>query len=358
MLNQSLQIPEDLKFMSECSIIENPPANLWRPFLSRFEEGNFEQCFEYGEIAEMAFPRTKAVRLAVSCDGRIVGVVQGAFSSYFGFGMDLGVMHGPIVDTKSEEGLQFVEALLKELEGYGKRNRIIHAQVSVSEAWQLQEVFHRMGYTSTGRSNEYVVNLGKGMDELWKSITHNKRRNIKKARKEGVEVIQSRNHEDLLTFYSMLEAAEKRGGFSSYPLSWFEAVWEIYDPELSRVFLARWKGEDVSGVFTVIHGKTVYALAAGSFRGGWKVRPNDIMHWKIMEWASKNDYSRYQMGIVSEPPPTEGSSAWGIWRWKREWKGSLEKIQIFDKMFLPKYKLILKSKKLIERGYTRLGQLR
>ena len=104
----------------------------------------------------------------------------------------------------------------------------------------------------------------------------------------------------------------------------------------------------------MIHGKTVYALAAGSFSGGWKVRPNDIMHWKVMEWACQNGYLRYHMGLVSEPPPTEGSGAWGIWRWKREWEGNLETIHIFDKLFLPRYKLVLKAKKLIERGYTSL----
>ena len=107
----------------------------------------------------------------------------------------------------------------------------------------------------------------------------------------------------------------------------------------------------------MVHGRTVYALAAGSFREGWKVKPNDIMHYKVMEWASQNGYSKYHMGLVSEPPPTEGSSVWGIWRWKREWKGNLERIQIFDKLFLPRYIFILKTKKLIKRGYTSLRRL-
>ena len=345
--------------MSEYSIIENPSADLWKSLLSMFPEGNFDQCFEYGEIAKMAFPSTKAARLVITYDGEPVGAVQGTYSCYFGFGIGLRVMRGPVANTRNKESLRLIENLLKALEDYGKRNRIIHAQILVPEAWQLHEAFNKLRYAPAGKLNEYVVNLEKGAEELWKSVAHNKRRNIKKALKEGVEVVQSRNHEDLLTFYSMLEASAERGGFSSYPLPWFEAVWKVYQPEkLSKVFLASLEGKSVSGVFVVIHGKTVYALAAGSFSEGWKVRPNDIMHWKVMEWACRNGYSKYHMGLVSEPPPSEGSSAWGIWRWKKEWKGSMERIQIFEKVLLPRYILILKAKKLVERSYERIKRLK
>jgi lipid II:glycine glycyltransferase (peptidoglycan interpeptide bridge formation enzyme) len=98
-----------------------------------------------------------------------------------------------------------------------------------------------------------------------------------------------------------------------------------------------------------MHSKTVYALAAGSFREGWKVRPNDIMHWKVMEWAYQNGYSKYHMGFVSEPLPTEGTNSWGIWRWKREWGGDLKRLQIFQKFFMPKYKFVLKVKGFVGR---------
>jgi lipid II:glycine glycyltransferase (peptidoglycan interpeptide bridge formation enzyme) len=120
------------------------------------------------------------------------------------------------------------------------------------------------------------------------------------------------------------------------------------------VFLAHWKGKSVSGVFVVIDGKTVYALGAGSFATGWEARPNDLLHWKVMEWACENGYLKYNMGGVDEPPPTEGSSKWGIWRWKREWKGNLERIETFDKIILPQYKPMLQARNLVYRGIRRL----
>ena len=349
----------ELGLLSEYSIVENPSEKLWNSFLNMFPEGNFEQCYEYGEIAKMAFPKTVPVRLAIARGGELAGIVQGNYSRYFGFGMELEVMRGPVIAERNEAGLQLAENLLEALEDYGKKNRVIHARIVVPETWGLEGVFHKLGYVLEGKLNEYAVNLEGGVEKVWRSIDHNKRRNVKRALNEGVEVIRSHDHDDLVAFYSMLKAAQDRAGFSSYPLSWFEAVWDKYKPEeLSNVFLARWNGKSVSGVFTVVHEKTVFALAAGSLSEGWKVRPNDIMHWKAMEWASQNGYSKYHMGLVSEPPPVEGSPAWGIWRWKREWRGKLGSFQIFRKTFLPRYQLVSRAKRIAERGYTFFKKLR
>jgi hypothetical protein len=342
--------------MPEYAFIEDLSAESWESFLSTLSDGNFDQCFAYTEISKMAFPSANGIRLAITVDGDLAGLVQGTYSTYLGFGMSLRIMCAPIIDTKRKESLRLFENLLNALEENAKRKRIIHVKILVPENWKLNDLVSKLGYSPVGKLNGYFINLENGVEELWRNIAHNKRRNINKAAKKGVEVVQSHDIDDLHTFYSMVEDTKKRQGISSYPLSWFEAVWKLYEPEeLSKVFLARWKGKAVSGVFVVIHGRTVYALAAGSFTEGWKARPNDMMHWKVMEWACQNGYSKYHMGLVSEPPPTEGSHSWGIWRWKREWKGNLETIQIFDKMLMPRYKLILKGKELAERVYRYFG---
>jgi hypothetical protein len=343
-----------VKFLSKYIIVENLLAKSWNSFLEKFTEGNFLQCFEYGEISMIAYPRKKVARLSIMCDGEPIGIAQGTYTVYFGFGITLSVDLGPIINPETGANLQYVGILLKELEAYCRRKRIIHLHFSVPDYLHLNDIFRKMNYTSSGRANDYVVNLNNGVQKLWLNIHHNKRRNIKRASEEGVEIIQSHRKEDLKNFYSLLEAAVKRRGFNPYPHSFFEAIWKTYKPELSKVFLAHWKGKSVAGVFVVIHGKTVYALGAGSFATGWGARPNDLLHWKVMEWACENGYSKYNMGGVDEPPPTKGSAKWGIWRWKREWKGSFEGLETFDKIILPQYKPMLQARDLVYRCIRQL----
>ena len=334
--------------MSGYVVVEKPSAELWDSFLKKeYPDGNFLQCFEYGELVKTAYPGAKLVRLLITYDKKPIGMVQATYKVYFGFGTTLNITWGPIISTTTAEDLHPVENLLKELETYCRKHRIIEARFSVFDCWNLRDQFYKMNYMIAAKENEYVVDLEGGAQKLWMNIHHNKRRNIKRALEQGVEVVKSHNSEDLKTFYSLLEATVKREGFTPYPRTLFEAIWNNYDPELSCVFLAKWNGKSISAVFIVVQGKTVYALNAGSLVEGWEVRPNDIMHWKAMEWACSRGYSKYNLGGVSEPPPTEGSSKWGIWRWKKEWKGNLERIEIFNKTILPQYEPVLKARDFV-----------
>ena len=328
--------------LSGYAALEKPSAELWDSFLNKeSSDGNFPQCYEYGELAKTAYPKQRVVRSLITYNEKPVGIAQGTYNVYFGLGTTLNVIWGPIVSRRNSENLYAAENLLTEVEACCRKYRIIEARFSVMASPDLQKAFREMNYASIAKTNEYVVNLEGGAQKLWMNIHHNKRRNIKRALEQGVEVTQSHSKEDLKTFYSLLEITVAREGFTPYPRTLFEAIWNSYDPDLSSVFLAKWKGKALSGVFVVVQGKTAYALNAGSLAEEREVRPTDIMHWKAMEWACSKGYSRYNLGGVSEPPPIEGSSKWGIWRWKKEWKGNLETIEVFNKLVLPQYRLIL-----------------
>lgn len=343
--------------MSNEKMIEKPNIELWNSFLSKLSEGNFEQSYEYGEISKEAFSRTEVIRLAIKNEAEsdnYDAVFQGTYSRYMGLGMSLEAMRGPLMQRGSENSLFFIERFIKEIEDCCKKNRIIRIRIWVPDIWGINKIFDRLNYVEVNKLNSYIIDFSNGIEKLWKSIAHNKRRNIRKAGKKGVEIYQSHDYEDFMIFYSMLEEAKKRGDFSIYPFSWYDACWKLYPRDLLRIFLAGWRDKLVSSVFTVSHGDTVYALGAGSLKEGWKARPNDIMHWKVMEWASQNGYNKYHMGLIPEPTPR----ARGIWRWKREWKGDLGKISVFEKILLPRCKFVLKFKELAESSYNRLQRLR
>jgi len=348
---------KSVKYLPEYVVVQNSLANSWDSFLEKHTEGNLVQCFNYGEILPIAYPRKKVARFSIIHNGEPVGIVQGTYTVYLGIGITLAVELGPIVNAEMETKTKthVVEFLVQELEAYCKKKRIIHLHFSIPDYLQIQEVFRKMNYTSAGKANEYVVNLKDGAQKLWLEIHHNKRRNIKRALKDGVEITQSHKTEDLETFYSLYYATSKKRSFNAYPRSLFDELWKNYNPELTKVFLANLNRQTVSGVFLAIQGKTVYALGAGSLAAGWAARPNDLMHWKAMEWASENHYLKYDMGEVDEPPPTEGSSRWGIWRWKKEWKGNFEGFEKFDKIILPRYKLLLDARDFAYKRLRKLG---
>jgi len=186
--------------------------------------------------------------------------------------------------------------------------------------------------------NVYALNLKESPIDIWNRISSNKRKNVKKAEREGVIVENSRSEEDFQSFLSLWKATATRANFDP-KLKEVEEVGRAFRQKGSgRVFLAKWKHRDIAGTFIINHADTAYCRYAGSIEGSWSARPNDIVHWKAMEWACEQGYSWYHMGPVPEPEPSEGSPLWGLWRWKRGWGGILDKVSIYAKVYFPKLK--------------------
>jgi hypothetical protein len=343
--------------VGEIRVIENPSKHEWDSFLGRFVCGNLQQSFEYGDVAKLVNPHTKVVRL-LAVDGDVpVGLALARYNKRFGFGdrVEVGGVYGygPVVKGAAETEKIF-SGLIPFLEKHAKKDRVCEAFIFQLEKNSSLEKF---GYVIEKSFNVYKVGLGKSVEELWMKIAHNKRRNIKKAQTQGVEVIASEGEKDLESFYEMHVLAGKRAGFTPHSFSYFSSFLKIFGAfGKAKVFLAIFEEKPVAGVFVVVHGDTAYALGAGSREELWQVRPNDMLHWKAMEWACKNGLSYYHMGYVSEPPPTEGSDGWGLWRWKREWNGLLEKVFVYHKVLMPRFrKFVLTPYEKIYNWKMKLG---
>jgi CelD/BcsL family acetyltransferase involved in cellulose biosynthesis len=343
--------------MGEIRIIEDPQQQEWDNFLAKYVYGNLQQSFEYGEAARLMNPHTNVVRL-FALDGDVpVGLALARYNRRFGFGdrVEVGGVYGygPIVNDVADKE-KIISELIAFLEKRARKDRVCEAFIFQPEE---NGVLESLGYVMEKTFNVYKVDLGESVEELWMKIAHNKRRNIKKAQNQGVEVVASDSEKDLESFYEMHALAGKRAGFIPHSFSYFGSFLKVFGVfGKAKVFLAIFEGKPVAGVFVVVHGDTAYALGAGSREEVWQVRPNDMLHWKAMEWACKNGLSYYHMGYVSEPPPTEGSDGWGLWRWKREWNGILEKVYVYHKVLMPRFrKFILTPYEKIYNWKMKLG---
>jgi CelD/BcsL family acetyltransferase involved in cellulose biosynthesis len=335
--------------MNKYRIIDSPSKADWESFLAEFVSGNLQQSFDYGEVVKASDSHTKVIRLLAMDGNRSVGLVQARYNRRFGFG-DLvhvgGVYgHGPVT-AEIEDKNHVLRELVLYLEKRATKQRVTEAVIHRLGSDQLLE---KLGYNLTKGFNVYKVELSKNAEDLWRNISHNKRRNIKKAQETGVEVIKSKSYDDLVSFYEMHALSGKRAGFAPHSFSYFNSFLKIFGvSDKASVFSATLDGKPVAGVFIIVQGDTAYALGAGSRDEVWHVRPNDILHWKAMEWACSERLSWYHMGLVSEPPPIENSAGWGLWRWKREWNGKLEKVCVYNKVYMRSFR------KLVVTPYKRI----
>lgn len=347
-------------FTETYTVLENQKNEMWNSFLNANSLGNLWQTTDYGKFASLS-PNAQTARIIALQDSAVEGVAQGTFAKYFGFGTVLNVREGPVLGITSEDKLAVLKSIIAALEKFGFDNRVIGIKIQWPYKWGYTDLFTSIGYKQVGTSISYTVDLGKGIDELWKQIWGNKRRNIKRALDRGVEFVESSTFSDIEEFYDLILDVAKRDNFIPGPISWFQAVWNSRDQkDASKVFFARWKGNNVSSVFVTTHAKTIYALGFGYLRTALEVRPNDLLHWKIIEWGCRKGFLKYHMGEVHP------ESKDGVWRWKREWNGDQDPAHIFVKSIskyafierlygrLKKYESDPRAKKIIERATGRV----
>jgi hypothetical protein len=340
-------------------VLENPKRDLWDSFLATNSLGNWWQTIDYGEFIKKLYPNAptaRTFRLIAVRDGVSEGIVQGVcialgFSKYLGFGTVMSIQEGPLLSMTSRNRPRLLKSIIPAIEKLGVKNRISAIRILWPYKWGYADLFMNMGYENIGTNITYTVDLSRGTENLWKRIYGNKRRNIKKALDRGVEFAESSNFRDIEKFYCLFLDLAKRHNFDPYQLSWFQTIWKSRsEKDSSKLFFARWKGKDISSVFVTIHSKTIYALGFGYLGTDLEVRPNDFLHWKIMEWGSKRGFLKYYLGDVQPTQSAEEvSHEAGIWRWKKEWNGDLDPVCIFRKS-ISKYGPI-------ERIYGRLSRV-
>lgn len=120
--------------------------------------------------------------------------------------------------------------------------------------------------------------LLKGMNQLW-------RRNIKKAAKAGVEVIQG-TRDDLARFHEVYLVTAERDHFTPRPLGYFETMWDALNgeaPDRMRVYLAIHEGSVVAATTWVRVGQHAWYSYGASSNDKREVRGSNAIQWRMIQ---------------------------------------------------------------------------
>ncbi|MEU6945436.1 peptidoglycan bridge formation glycyltransferase FemA/FemB family protein [Streptomyces sp. NPDC046316] len=165
----------------------------------------------------------------------------------------------------------------------------------------------------------YQVPLaGRSADDLWKGLNQEWRRNVRKARASGVEIVVG-SAADLPEFFRLLRITEERDGFRlGRSLAYYErqyAVLNAEEPGRMKLYLARHEGETLAAHTMITAGKRVWYQTGASADHRREVRPSNALQWRMLLDAQALGADVYDMrGIPSTLDPHD--RAHGLLRWK------------------------------------------
>jgi lipid II:glycine glycyltransferase (peptidoglycan interpeptide bridge formation enzyme) len=140
-----------------------------------------------------------------------------------------------------------------------------------------------------------------GFNQLW-------RRNVRKAEKAGVQVVQG-SYDDLPAFHELYVATAERDRFTPRPLWYFQTMFNALraeDPERIRLYLARHEGELLAATIWVRVGGHAWYSYGASTTHKREVRASNAIQWRMLCDAHEAGATVYDLrGITDTLDPDD-----------------------------------------------------
>ncbi|MGW0912541.1 lipid II:glycine glycyltransferase FemX [Streptomyces sp. NPDC002784] len=220
-------------------------------------------------------------------------------------------------------------ALLKPLTGPGRRlGDVLASEVDplgTAVAERLRARGWRRCGGDTGQDGDaqprhvfHVPLAGRTPEDLWSGLNQEWRRNVRRAQKEGVEVVVG-SAAELPEFYRLLGITERRDGFRlGRSLAYYErqyAALNAEEPGRMKLYLARHRGEILAAHTLITVGRRAWYQTGASADHRREVRPSNALQWRMLRDALALGADVYDMrGVPSTLDP--GERAYGLLRWK------------------------------------------
>ncbi|MFF8604853.1 lipid II:glycine glycyltransferase FemX [Streptomyces sp. NPDC015346] len=271
------------------------------------------KCFAYlpeGPVADWAAPRL---------DGWLDPLLKhlrasGAFAVRIGPGPAFRRWSAATLKASTGPGRRLADVLASEVDPLGTAV----AERLRARGWRRCGGESEDGADAQPRFVYQIPLTGRSSEDLWTGLNQEWRRNVRKARKSGVEITVG-SAADLPAFHRLLRVTEERDGFRlGRSLAYYErqyAVLNAEHPGRMKLYLARHEGEILAAHTMITVGRRVWYQTGASADHRREVRPSNALQWRMMLDAHALGADVYDLrGVPSTLDPDD--RAHGLLRWK------------------------------------------
>ena len=271
-----------------------PPTDLeaaWREFLTRVESP--EQYDAPDFFLEPYWKNSNPFAVLVFHGARIVASATGLHTDG---SVTCGLPSRPQVCIAKDADADLASEIL--VDGLVKQAGNTKLITVYGWEWTPLPALSRRGFQVRKLGGDVVLDLSPGADALFKQLHKNRRRDIRAAIRNGVEVSEAKTSEDLAAYFEVYSAWLKTARKKINMKPDFPASAKVHEmTENHQRFLARYQGRVIaaSGVRFLRGGLIVYSCNCSHDRF-LRLLPNDLLIWKTIEWACERGFSKYSLG--------------------------------------------------------------
>lgn len=281
---------EDSALQFTWSILHGYPDDVtlnarWTEFLAR---ADFAAHYVSAEYFREPFFRDKRPFAVLAWQGeRIVAVISGTHEEQH---LVCGLVSRPqICFDKTVDVAAATDALASGLLNEAGSEKLITVY-----SWVPLDTLAMHGYRCNQEEGVVMLDLTMGPDALFKQFADSRRRNIRNAIKHGIEIALASTRDEFRLYYEIYVDWCRRKQIASNS---FEVMEEALELPNRRLFLARYEGKIVAGTIIRLYPRAMIEYAANNSLVEYlNLRPNDLLHWRVIEWACAEGYKQYSLG--------------------------------------------------------------
>ena len=213
------------------------------------------------------------------------------------------VARGPLVG-REDPGV--IDRVLEAVEQAARRLGVMHLIIQPPAGGDaIAAGLARRGYdadaTAVAPACTLMIDLSAEEESLFAAMSASQRRNLRKARKFGVQVRRG-TEADLATFHALQEATATRQGYRPLSLAYLEAQWRALRPSVAiEIFLAaapEAPDRPIAGSLVTAYAGTVTDKIPGWTGEAPGLQPNVACSWEAIAWAKAEGFHLFDLGGI------------------------------------------------------------
>ena len=162
-------------------------------------------------------------------------------------------------------------------------------------------------------SYNHILDLTYGEEQIFKKLSSNTQRNIKKAINNKVYVDLSNSYSALEEFYFLNCITRKRHGLPPQPKEFFKILYDlVLNKNKGIVIISRYNGKSIAGaIYLLVGEKALYKYGASLFEYQ-NLRANNLVMWEAIKYFTGRGFNEFNFGR------TEYENE-GLRRFKKGW---------------------------------------
>ena len=224
---------------------------------------------------------------------------------------------GPIF-SQSIEGAQATELLLNEYNHIAKCGALYSRIYPLFNSENVHDIAISCGYQHDEWLN-FIINLQKSKEDLWKNMNKPRKKGIKRAEKSGVSIEEMKNCNDLPIFYELLKNTHERAKVPLKNINFFESVFNrLGKKQYAKFYFAKYNNQYIAARLILTYCNTMYDWYAGADTNFNDKYPSEYLIWNILNIGREMGYKIFDFGGAGSPYEN-----YGVREFKRRFGGDL-----------------------------------